>query len=263
MNEWLEYFEYNRDHRMPIPWELGIRPEARLLLPLVKSLQRFQVGESGEGRHLRRQAASTRDEIYERCIDLFIKEEQEHARLMAEILQNLGAPLLEHHWSDACFVLLRRLFNLQHELLVLLIPEMIAQIYFQVLRDGTKDQVLRAVFTQILQDEDGHVAFHVAFLRRAFRKMALPTQVATRLAWRIFFRGVCLVVMVDHYSALRACSVSPARFWWDCGLLFDRTAAAIYGCTEAPRTNSAKAAEAIDLAFTGGGATFEKANSNA
>ncbi len=229
MKEWLNYFQHNRDHRLEIPWNRPICPEARLRAPLIRSLQRFQVGESGEGHHLRRQAATTGHAEYQECINLFIKEEQEHARLMAEILRRLDAPLLERHWSNACFVLLRRLFGLKEELLVLLIPEMIAQAYFRVLHHGTNDTVLRAVFAQILRDEDGHVAFHVAFLRRVFGRASLPRRILLRLVWRILFRGAVLVVTCDHYGALCAAGGSPAKFWWDCGLVFDQMAAAVFG----------------------------------
>src|SRR5215831_5545739 len=143
MKKWLNYFEYNRDHRDEIPWERPIELEPQLRAPLARSLQRFQVGESGEGRHLRRQAAKRADPTYQAAIDLFIKEEQEHARLIAGILRKLGAPLLERHWSDGCFILLRRLFGLHHELLVLLMPEIIAKRYFRALRDGFADPVIR------------------------------------------------------------------------------------------------------------------------
>ena len=78
--------------------------EPNLRRPLVRSLQRFQVGESGEGKHLRKQAATTNDPIYEATIDLFLKEEQEHARLMAEILQRLNEPLLQSHRTCAKFL---------------------------------------------------------------------------------------------------------------------------------------------------------------
>jgi hypothetical protein len=233
MKEWLDYFQHNRDHRLEIPWDRPICLDPRSREPLIHSLQRFQVGESGEGRHLRRQAASTGDAVYRECIDLFIKEEQEHARLMAEVLRRLGAPLLERHWSNACFVLLRRLFGLEEELLVLLIPEMIAQAYFRALHDGMANPVLRSVFAQILRDEDGHVAFHVAFLRRAFARSSLSGRILLRLGWRILFRGACLVVTADHHGALRAAGASAAKFWWDCGLIFDQVAAAILGSVPA------------------------------
>src|SRR5437899_10303050 len=136
MKSWLKYFENNRRHRREIPWKKSIALAHHLRGPLIRSLQRFQVRESGEGHHLRKLAARTGDPAYQNAIDLFIKEEQEHARLMARILSKLNAPLLARHWSDICFVLLRRLFGLHHELLVLLIPEMIAKRYFRALQDG-------------------------------------------------------------------------------------------------------------------------------
>ena len=228
MKEWLEYFEWNRANRREIPWEKGVRIEFELFEPLMRSLQRFQVGESGEGLHLKKQAARTGCPIYQKCIDLFVKEEQEHARLMGEVLKGQGVPLLKHHWSDNCFVLMRRLFRLEHELLVLLMPEIIAKRYFRTVRDGTQDAVVRAMCEQILHDEEGHVAFHVAFLGEAFRSYSLVKRAAVMMAWKLAFQLVCLVVMLDHRSLLKAAAVSPGRFWWDCLMLMDETAAGIF-----------------------------------
>jgi len=234
MKNWLKYFEHNRDHRREIPWDLGVNVDARMCAPLIHSLQRFQVGESGEGRHLRKQAATTNDDVYTASIDLFIKEEQEHARLMAEILRRMNAKLLNHHWSDACFILLRRLFGLNQELLVLLMPEMIAKRFFRALHDGSKDPVLQAVFAQIMHDEEGHLAFHVEFLQKALATLSLPSRIFQRSLWRLFFRLSCLVVMFDHRGILREVGVSPAKFWWDCGLIFDEVSAGIFSCAPTP-----------------------------
>jgi hypothetical protein len=234
MKNWLKYFEYNREHRQEIPWERGITVDPGMRAPLIHSLQRFQVGESGEGRHLRKQAATTNDSVYMASIDLFIKEEQEHARLMAEVLGRMNAKLLRHHWSDACFILLRRLFGLNQELLVLLMPEMIAKRFFRALHDGAKDPVLQAVFGQIMHDEEGHLAFHVEFLQNALSSLSLPSRIFQRSLWRLFFRLSCLVVMFDHRGILRQVGVSPAKFWWDCGLIFDEVSASIFSCAPTP-----------------------------
>lgn len=228
MKTWLKYFRHNRDHRLTIPWNAPIEVEPKLNGPLIASLQRFQVGESGEGRTLKRHAASTGDAEYVESIQLFIKEENEQARLMAEILKRLGAPLLQSHWSDNCFIFLRRLFGLEEELLVLLIPEMIAQRYFRALHDGTKDAVVRSVCEQIMHDEEGHVAFHVSYLQNALANLPLWRRALLRIGWRMLYRGACLVVMYDHFRVLRAVGVSPAKFWWDAGLIFDQHAAAIF-----------------------------------
>jgi hypothetical protein len=234
MKNWLDYFRHNQRHRLEIPWARGIKIEPKLRAPLMRSLQRFQVGESGEGTHLRKQAARTGDATYQSAIDLFIKEEQEHARLMAWILKDEGIPLLTSHWSDGCFILLRRLFGLHHELLVLLMPEMVAKRYFRAMRDGTQDPVLRAVFSQILHDEEGHLAFHVDYLQKALGNLSLPGRLLVRSLWRLAFRAVCLVVILDHRAVLQAVGVSGTAFWWDCGLIFDEVAAGIFSCAPTP-----------------------------
>jgi hypothetical protein len=192
---------------------------------------------------LQRHVAATGDADYIEAIKLFIKEENEHARLMAEILKRLDAPLLKSHWSDNAFIALRHVFGLEEELLVLLIPEMIAQRFFRALRDGTKDPVIRAVCEQIMHDEDGHVAFHVNYLQDALAKLPLWRRALLRTGWRVLFRGACVVVMYDHYSVLRAVDVSPAKFWWDAGLIFDQNAAAIFSW--APTRHSFPASPAL------------------
>src|SRR5262249_47102509 len=136
--------------------------------------------------------------------------------------------LLTRHWSDACFILLRRLFGLHHELLVLLIPEMIAKRYFRALRDGSPDPLVRDVCEQILRDEEGHVAFHIDYLQRALSRLSVPSRLVVRWLWRVLFRAACLVVIFDHRAILSAIGVSKAAFWWDCGLLFDEAAAGIF-----------------------------------
>ena len=228
MKDWLHYFEWNRANRRAIPWDKGVTLERHLWRPLLRSLQRFQVGESGEGSHLRKQAATTGCATYQKCIDLFVKEEQEHARLMGEVLKSQDAPLLKHHWTDNCFVLLRRLFRLEHELLVLLVPEIIAKRYFRAVHDGTQDSVVRAMCQQIMHDEEGHVAFHVDYLSEAFRSSSLLKRAAIMIGWKLLFQAACLVVIFDHRSLLRAAGVPLGSFWWDCLMLLDEAAASIF-----------------------------------
>src|SRR5438552_15167609 len=133
--DWVQYFTQNRKHRMYIPWERGVTVDPGLRASLVKSLQRFQVGERGDGAHLKRVAASTGDSAYTQAIELFVQEEQEHAELMARLLRGLGAPLLQSHWSDNCFRVFCLLSNVHVELTVLLVAEIVARRYFRVLYD--------------------------------------------------------------------------------------------------------------------------------
>jgi 4-hydroxy-3-methylbut-2-enyl diphosphate reductase len=228
MQKWLNYFEYNRANRPPVPWECGIGIEQHLRASLIRSLQKFQLGESGEGRKLKSHALKTGDATYAAAIHLFIGEEQEHARLMGKILRKLNAPLIEKHWSDSCFILMRQLFGLHQELMVLLLPEMIAKRYFRALHDGTGDPILRAVFAQIAQDEEGHLAFHIEYLRRAFGKMSFTQKIIILVVWRIAFRTTCVAVMLDHRAVLRAVGMKPRQFWNDCGQIFDEVAVGIF-----------------------------------
>ena len=241
-SKWLTHFRDNREPRFRIPWERGVHPEPGLRQPLIRSLQRFQIGESGAGKHLSKLAATLNNPDYTAAIALFVAEEQRHAALMAEALRQLDAPLLRFHWSDGVFVLLRRVSGLREELLVLLVPEMIAQRYFRALHDGTRDPALRAMFAQMDHDEEGHVAFHQNTLAWLFRDSGLLGRGLTRIAWRVLFRAACLVLILDHWSALRAARVSPLDFWWDCGLIFDEVAAKVF------RTDSQPVAEAVSAA---------------
>lgn len=225
---WLKYFEHNRDHRPAIPWETCRDIAPRLRKPFIRSLRKFQIGESGEGRHLRKLSAATGDEPYAQAMELFIREEQRHAELMAGILRRLDAPLLTSDWTDNCFVFMRHLSGLHTELLVVLMPEMIAKIYFETLRRGFSNPAMHAVFTQIWRDEEGHLAFHADYLNRAFAKISFPRRIVVQVLWRLVYRAVCAVVYFDHGSLLRALGVGPAQFWRDSGEVFDEVAAKIF-----------------------------------
>jgi bacterioferritin (cytochrome b1) len=222
--DWVGYFTHNRAHRLGIPWERGVTVEPRLRSALVRSLQRFQMGERGDGAHLKRVAAALGDPAYARAIDLFVEEEQEHAELAARVLQALGAPLLESHWSDHCFRVICLMPNLRVELTVLLVAEIIAKRYFRALHDSTEDPVLRATCAQILRDEEAHIAFHADTLRPMLSSLPGPARLLARAAWRLFFACVCLVVVYDHRAFLRRSGVSLRAFQRDCLGIFDAVA---------------------------------------
>jgi hypothetical protein len=218
---WLRYFERNRSNRVTLPPQADVAVEPDLRGPLVRSMQRFQLGEQGDGMHLRRGAIGAGDATYAAAIALFVQEEQEHARLLASLLAGLNAPLLRWHWSDVCFTLLRRLLGLRWEVLVLMVAELIGKRYYQALHERLQEPTLRRVFGQIMHDEVGHIAFHTDFLQRAFGSQALPVRVLVCATWWLLFRCVCQVVVCDHASLLRAIDLAPAEFRRDCCALAD------------------------------------------
>ncbi len=229
---WRAYFESNSTDRVAIDWSSGVFVESALRRPLVHSLQRFQIGESGDGKHLRRSASQTGDDDYLRAIDLFVAEEQEHSRLLANAISGMDGTLLTHHWSDIAFVAIRRMMGLKLELMILLVAEMIARSYYRTLHRGTNDSTLQAIFAQIMRDEVGHVRFHCDYLHHAFRHYPGPARFTIRAAWRVIFRATCLIVAYDHRDVIAACGVSRRAFWRDCGAIFDDAATRIFGTFE-------------------------------
>src|SRR6516165_2614794 len=121
--EWLLYFQNNKESRISLKFRNDSSVPLSVRVPLIRSLQRFQVGESGEGKHLLKYARRTNDPNYIECIDLFIKEEQYHALVLAQMIQSMDGALLTWHWSDIAFIGLRRMLGLKTELLILLIAE--------------------------------------------------------------------------------------------------------------------------------------------
>lgn len=239
MQRWRRYFEKNNDNRDDWNDVKTLQLNSSNRDAIVRSLQRFQVGESGEGKHLMRCAASLQNADYSAAIALFIAEEGEHARLLARALQMLDAPLLHGHWSDALFIVIRRLGGdarrgLRLELMILLVAEMIAKRYYRALYEGIDDENLRRMCAQILRDEVGHVAFHCDYLQADFAALPAPSRVFARTLWRAFFQIVCVIVALDHRGALAACGVSMRAWRRECAAIFDCTATRIFAPREKP-----------------------------
>ncbi|GGK79504.1 hypothetical protein Sme01_21700 [Sphaerisporangium melleum] len=186
--------------------------DARLAPVLVRSLQRFQVGESGDGRGLIAKADAAGDPVYAEAIRLFVAEERGHARLLARLLEAAGAPTITGHWSDAVFVRLRRLLGLRTELMVLMLAEVVALAYYRAVRDGVRDPLAADVAGRILSDELRHVPFHCARLRRSFAGASRPFRAVASALWWVLLTGAVTVVLLDHGQALRGLGVSPAGF---------------------------------------------------
>jgi bacterioferritin (cytochrome b1) len=229
MKSWLTYFQHNRTNRRPLVFAQGVTIEPHLRAPLIRSLQRFQIGETGEGTHLKRGAAATGDAEYAEAIRLFIAEEQQHAQWLAAVLKLLGAAPLTSHWSDNLFMVIRHLMGLQLELVVLLSAELVAKRYYRALYEGTQDALLRPLFAQICADEEGHIAFHCSFLQNAWAQRTPVQRWLIRHAWHAFYGAVCLVVAWDHRSVLRAVGLSPRQFLADCNAIFTATMTTIFG----------------------------------
>ncbi|MFD7437290.1 ferritin-like domain-containing protein [Streptomyces sp. NPDC059861] len=212
--KWTRRFEDEREHRRAQgdpEWGQGTT-----LHPAVwASVQRFQVGEDGDGDNLVTKADEAGDRDYAQAVRLFVAEEQNHARLLAGLLAAGGVPTLTGHWSDTVFVKLRRLMGLRMELLVLMIAEVVALRYYRALRDGTDDSLTSDVAGRILADEQRHVPFHCERLHASLAELPRPTRRPVMALWRFLLLAVSLVVAADHGPALRRLGVGRLRFVTD------------------------------------------------
>lgn len=177
------------------------------------SLATFQLGESGSGEHLMRAACTAgADDGYLAALADFVGEEQEHARLLADVLGEMGHPLRTSHWTDRFFVAVRRLHSLRTEVLVLMVAEVVALTYYGTLRDGIRDARLADVFGRIHDDEVVHVDFHCETLPAFLSRFPGPIHWLARIAWNVLVTGASIVVAIDHRRVLARCGRSPIAF---------------------------------------------------
>ena len=206
MDEFVAEFRAEAERRREVgdpEWTVG----ARVRPAVVRSVQRFQVGEAGDGANLIAKAAG--EGAYSVAVRLFVAEEQNHARMLALLLEAAGASTIASHWSDVVFVRLRRGLGLRLELLVLMVAEVIALAYYRLLRDGTSDPLVTEVAGRILGDERRHVPFHCHRLRTAFPPAVRPV---VFWVWRVLLFGASVVVAFDHGPALRVFGTTRRGF---------------------------------------------------
>jgi len=206
------------------------RPLGGQLHPaLIRSIQRFQAGEDGDGTSLIAAARRAGDPVYLAAVRLFVAEEQSHAVRLANVLRYAGQAPIGGHWTDTVFVLARRGGGLRLELLILMLAEVVALHYYRALRDGSGDAYVADVAARILADEERHVPFHLDRLRQGFAATPPAGRVAAAGGWWVLMVGATLVVALDHGRALRVLGVTRRRFVADVLRLFRPMAASVFG----------------------------------
>ena len=217
---WLNHFEYHaeqpRGARCGSP--TGLRPEERRLI--ARSIATFQLGEQSDGTGLLRAAcrfaAAHGDELLPRITELFIREEQRHARLLREFMDQHGIRAKCRHWSDAIFRRLRRLAGFELYLHALITAELIANVYYRALESVTGCQRLRVLCRTLIADQLAHIGYESELILelRARKPAALRTLV--RLLHRACFCGAVAAVWVSHRPVLRRAGYTAGGFLRAC-----------------------------------------------
>ena len=195
--------------------------------PLVESVRRFQLGESGDGEQLLGKAQRAGDPEYFRAAQFFVAEEQQHAALLLRLLGYLGGQPMRTHWSDTVFVRLRRLMGLRTELMVLTVAEVVALSYYRGLAASGPDAVVRAVAARIVADEHPHVRFQEDRLRAGFAASGTGIRALAFVFWWLTAIGATAVVADDHGPLLDAIGYRRARFIRDVLADFARVVATV------------------------------------
>jgi hypothetical protein len=214
--QWVDHFESNEAVHARVDAAIAFDGQCHLdeavRRPLIASVRRFQLGESGDGQQLMRNAARAGDPEYLQAIKLFVAEEQQHAALLLRLLGYLGGAPMARHWSDAVFVRMRRLLGLRTELMVLTVAETVALSYYGGLSTAAPDPVVRAVASRIVDDEHEHVRFQRHRLGAGFADTAAPLRALAFVLWWVTAIGATLVVALDHGKLLDAIGYRRTRF---------------------------------------------------
>jgi hypothetical protein len=202
------FFERNQSRALPqVPATFA--PCEPATEALARVLARFQLGEAGEGRvarEIHRVRLAGIDADYRRALELFVKEEGRHARILAALVRGLGGSLLTHKTSAHLFRWCRRLLGLRFKMLVLLVAEVVGGEMYATLARQARWPVVVAALEQISVDEGHHLVFHSNFLRGQARTTL--ARLAGRCAlWTVGLAAV-VVVLLENRTDLTILSVN-------------------------------------------------------
>ncbi|MBX7115444.1 MAG: hypothetical protein K1X64_14035 [Myxococcaceae bacterium] len=200
--KWKTHFEANAKRPLPEVSVEGLSPAQRRAL--LRSLQIFQIGETGEGRIAHQIDQVTLpgiDADYRAALKLFVKEEGRHAGILARAVLALDGQLLKHAWAAKAFTHARQWVGVRFKLLVLLVAEVIGIAFYGLISRALPGRGLKAALAQLCDDEEQHLRFHCQFF--AAQAVNPLSHALLRLAWWPLALAAGLAVLWDHRAALR------------------------------------------------------------
>lgn len=213
---WIDYFRGNSGGDTSIPWSPRPTLTMRQVDDVVASIQTFQLGESGEGRHIvacaRAWVRRGGDPDYVIALQMFLAEEHRHSRWLAKFLQQEHATLLQKQWSDSCFRQLRHAADLRMSIAVLVTAEILAQVYYLALSRSTDSPTLRAICRRILRDERAHVLFQQSHADRLSATWSRPKRWIVQQLERGLFIVAKRIVWHDHRRVFAAAEMTWAEY---------------------------------------------------
>jgi uncharacterized membrane protein len=232
--QWQEYFLSNQTHFDHICLQkedlFCIAEQKRF----ASSLQQFQRGEHSEGKHLLSFAKQYGDPYYTAAIQLFIKEEQDHAMILGKFLDKYSIPRIKDHWVDGVFRMLRKLAGIENTISILLVAEIISKVYYRALMNATSSELLKDICLQILRDEEKHLHFQCYTLNRLKNKHTRAGNFLRYLYLKVVLTGTIAVVWNYHQAVLRSGGFTFATFYKANQTIFQSLLQMIKGQKEIP-----------------------------
>ena len=209
MIAWHAYFASRIHDLCSVSWNSEVKDTEFQQIAVARSLSHFQLGENGEGLHIRglalAYAQKRRVPEYALAVDFFVREENKHARLLAEAVAYLQGSLVQTHWTETVFILLRRSFTLALEVQILACAEIIGLIFYRFLKEKSKDSSIRAMCDIFLIEEREHLHFDADAL--SWMMHGSSSWIFSFFA-RFLFTGALVAAWIDHGSCLRSFGVS-------------------------------------------------------
>ena len=214
--KWIDYFTLNKQNRPEPDWSAPVNLPPGMLTPVLRSVEQFRLGDGGGPASLIAHDAENfrgRTEEMREIVDLWFKEEAEHARLLGCAVKRFGGRFIYSHWSFTAFCLCRRVLGVWFELQVLTLTELVSTAYYRMLRKHSPDGPLAAMCELILRDEAGHVAFQ----RDRIASEGCPRPGLRGWLWRIHFLlcgyAAGTMLWVNHAPCLKAIGGTRAEFY--------------------------------------------------
>ena len=212
---WLHYYQSNPDSWTDPEWHVPSPLDLKTKRALALSLSHFQLGESGDGNFLFAQAKEQAPDnvAYHQALELFVAEEQAHARLLEQLVYRFGGDTIKRHWTHALFRFVRRAFGLNFELQVLVIAELVGTAYYRLLHARSRDPVLEQVCDRILRDEARHIDFYADWLGDLQWRLLPLERAAWSAQFQILFSVAAQVAWMDHRHCLGAVGAKRREFF--------------------------------------------------
>jgi hypothetical protein len=217
---WLNHFEHHAEHPRHVPSDVGDHLTDAERGLIARSIATFQLGEQSEGISLlqaaQRFACAHQLPQLVRIMELFTQEEQRHAQLLRDFMEDHRIALKNDHWSEWVFRRARRLAGLELYLHVLICAELIGKVYYRALEAATGCQRLKVLCRILICEELAHVGFESQLLLALQASRPAPVRVLMRLAHRCLVAGSAAVVWATHRSVLRRAGYNLRSFLRSC-----------------------------------------------